>query len=310
MEVKNLLVAGSEKGIENFPTGIKRLLENSDKIRLREVDLVHSVKEIDEEVGRNKYDALIAFENVNDIDQPIGQGSIKAWRELDPNLRIILIVNDKERLLSNKVRNLFRIGVYNVCTKDDLIDEAEHLLSTGRTEAEAIKYYGLEEKFSGTPNKQAEVQSEDTSNNNKEERETFFNDSDNDTVSILGDEVPEQTADSYSSFNAKGNEQVSVESPIREEIREEVKEEAIKEEHFENLHINNEETINKEKEQEMNNEERTYSELPATRGIKYAGFDAKVATVIKGDTIILDCLGNDFSDADITGKKVLVLLQS
>lgn len=99
--------------------------------------------EFDDSVRGGMYNVGFVLEIMNGA--PIGQGGIKAWRRDNPNMRIILVM-EESRKGTGKAKGLFDIGYYdgiffgNNVSFQSLVD----LLEKGRTKEEAYKYYGLE----------------------------------------------------------------------------------------------------------------------------------------------------------------------
>ena len=92
-----------------------------------------------EKVGA--FDLVICAEEVDSLK--IGVGTIKKWKAVNPDIRIILIV-DKEKKSSGKLNAMYELGFYDALLGNDFKwTKIERLILVPRTEKDAYDYYGL-----------------------------------------------------------------------------------------------------------------------------------------------------------------------
>ena len=143
-------------------TLIKTKLEDEYHIRIGSFSQVNSPKNVDQRVADKTYDIVICNEefktNKNKRDDEtvtdpkkdtvqIGQGTVKRWEESNPNIRIVLLVDDSKRS-GKKLQSLYEYGFYNSFYLSDLdaaFDEFAKLIMRGRSKGEAYYYYGMDE---------------------------------------------------------------------------------------------------------------------------------------------------------------------
>ena len=286
----NILVVGGDIA-DNFTQSLKTACKDLTRVKVKEIETVHTLADVDREVHTNKFDIVLAFENINN-NESIGAGSIRAWLKANPDIRVIVIVTDKQRLYSNKFFNLFKEGYYDAIYTQDMDEELEPLLARGRSELEAYNYYQLEKREKKTieqainevdtvkPDKESVVTSEETIHT---ETFDFNNEEENEEVLFNEPIIAPNPLD----FKAETNESIKPDKNIKEEIE--------REERMENKNIKETNT----------NEENLY---PAESSFKkYLGINATIEFA-KGNSIFLD-LGNGHNIGNqLIGKKVTILI--
>lgn len=111
--------------------------------KLGNVDSTTDRKELDECIESKKYDVALLLEQIE--DSSIGPGTIKKWREINPDCRIVLVMDQKKKC-SIKTNTLYNAGYYDgVFTSDVNIVVLAELFMHGREEESAFSYYGLED---------------------------------------------------------------------------------------------------------------------------------------------------------------------
>lgn len=94
-----------------------------------------------EMIDPEKLSLIISDEEVDGLK--IGVGRIKRWRNQNPNMRIIIMV-DKAKYGSGKLHGLYEMAYYDaLLSKDFKWSKIEELLKHSRTMEEAYEYYGL-----------------------------------------------------------------------------------------------------------------------------------------------------------------------
>lgn len=148
MAVYNILFAADfGQGGEAYASMIKARLEEDFNIRIGTFKLVNDFQFVDKAVLDKTFDIIICNETLKNkgADKPIGAGTILSWQKNNPNIRIILLVNDVKRS-GTKLKKLFDAEYYNCLYYSDLdttFDELAYLVTHGRTREEAFNYYDL-----------------------------------------------------------------------------------------------------------------------------------------------------------------------
>jgi len=108
-------------------------------------DSVTTRDEITAAIKSNKYDVVICQEELSGVS--IGGGSIREWKELNPKLKIILIV-DAQKRKGAKLKNLHvKCSYYDALYGIELTGvNLAKLIKQSRSKEEAFLYYGLEEE--------------------------------------------------------------------------------------------------------------------------------------------------------------------
>ncbi len=95
-----------------------------------------------ENLNASDYDVFVGTEEVDGYR--LGIGRLNKWRKENPDLKIILIVDD-DRKMSAKLNSLFNLGYYNILYRSDYVwGKIKELIVSGRTKEDAYIYYGLE----------------------------------------------------------------------------------------------------------------------------------------------------------------------
>ena len=123
----------------------KELLENGFAIGL--FDTVNNKGALEELLESGKYNVLVCAEQLG--EEKISSGSLKAWSQKFPDVKVILGVG-KDKKGGEKLVRLINNApfYYNAVYESDLTGEVvASLIKTGRTKEEAIVYYGLEKRL-------------------------------------------------------------------------------------------------------------------------------------------------------------------
>lgn len=106
---------------------LRNFFNQSGLFQVGEMDMVAGdADSVGKAISSNAYDVLICKEMLN--KKPIGAGTIKAWKKLNENVRIILIVgNDKKA--GDKLRSLYEAGYYDALYLTDFAQSNSNELS-------------------------------------------------------------------------------------------------------------------------------------------------------------------------------------
>jgi len=142
--VINLLIGTKDSSVsEVFAKKLSAELSAEGIISVGMVDIAVTRNKLTEGIQGSNYDVVICSEEIGDAK--VGTGSIRNWMGQNPNVRIILVMNDEKRG-GDKVKSfLTDIQYYDALFLSDFTTETiSRLLQNSRTRAEAIDYYGIE----------------------------------------------------------------------------------------------------------------------------------------------------------------------
>lgn len=147
-------------GIDNANTRVfKETFEKAMKARrqkgpggkflLGELSYASSINGITNKLQRHPYEAMFCTETLQ--REPVNHFNIAAWKELNPDMRIILIFPDEYREEAEaghkKIQKHFNKGYYDGLFKKDIRSANQaniiSLIQQGRSRTEAESYYGL-----------------------------------------------------------------------------------------------------------------------------------------------------------------------
>ena len=150
---------------ENVSTLVRTKLEDDCHIRIGTFSQTNNLSYVENQVKAKAFDVVVCKEDfsVEGVSKPIGQGTIRSWESSNPNIRIILIVDDAKRS-GRKLESLYEYGFYNcfyIMDLDNNFNELAKLITHGRTQEEAYDYYGME--AIGKPRPSANTQTNEMS---------------------------------------------------------------------------------------------------------------------------------------------------
>ena len=150
---------------ENVSTLVRTKLEDDCHIRIGTFSQTNNLSYVENQVKAKAFDVVVCKEDlsVEGVSKPIGQGTIRSWESSNPNIRIILIVDDAKRS-GRKLESLYDYGFYNcfyIMDLDNNFNELAKLITRGRTQEEAYDYYGME--AIGKPRPSANTQTNEMS---------------------------------------------------------------------------------------------------------------------------------------------------
>lgn len=140
-----LLAFDNQPGAGSNTESLRSFFNQSGLFQVGEMDMVAGdADSVGKAISSNAYDVLICKEMLN--KKPIGAGTIKAWKKLNENVRIILIVgNDKKA--GDKLRSLYEANYYDALYLMDFAqpnnNELSRIILNGRSAEEAVAYYDL-----------------------------------------------------------------------------------------------------------------------------------------------------------------------
>lgn len=140
-----LLAFDNQPGAGSNTESLRNFFNQSGLFQVGEMDMVAGdADSVGKAISSNAYDVLICKEMLN--KKPIGAGTIKAWKKLNENVRIILIVgNDKKA--GDKLRSLYVASYYDALYLMDFAqpnnNELSRIILNGRSAEEAVAYYDL-----------------------------------------------------------------------------------------------------------------------------------------------------------------------
>lgn len=140
-----LLAFDNQPGAGSNTESLRNFFNQSGLFQVGEMDMVAGdADSVGKAISSNAYDVLICKEMLN--KKPIGAGTIKAWKKLNENVRIILIVgNDKKA--GDKLRSLYVANYYDALYLMDFAqpnnNELSRIIQSGRSAEEAVAYYDL-----------------------------------------------------------------------------------------------------------------------------------------------------------------------
>ncbi len=140
-----LLAFDNQPGAGSNTESLRNFFNQSGLFQVGEMDMVAGdADSVGKAISSNAYDVLICKEMLN--KKPIGAGTIKAWKKLNENVRIILIVgNDKKA--GDKLRSLYVANYYDALYLMDFAqpnnNELSRIILNGRSAEEAVAYYDL-----------------------------------------------------------------------------------------------------------------------------------------------------------------------
>lgn len=145
MSIKKIVIGWDDLGRDRNRMFLERissiLLSIGGLTDKKHIKLFHSKEELDEAAG--DCDIIITYEKINGT--PMSQGAIKKWRNLNPDIRVLLLVSD-ERKSTGKMKGLYDIGYMDALYYSDFEDEAiEDFIEGSRSEKTAYDYYGLDD---------------------------------------------------------------------------------------------------------------------------------------------------------------------
>lgn len=114
-----LLAFDNQPGAGSNTESLRSFFNQSGLFQVGEMDMVAGdADSVGKAISSNAYDVLICKEMLN--KKPIGAGTIKAWKKLNENVRIILIVgNDKKA--GDKLRSLYEADYYDALYLTDTV---------------------------------------------------------------------------------------------------------------------------------------------------------------------------------------------
>lgn len=128
-------------------------LRERDELSIGDIGFAHTIEDVNRGVESNRYDVLLALDFLGN-DVHIGKGSISNWKKTNPFIKIVLIIPSKKRG-QRKLESLYNDLNYYDCLYDtEFSDAATHsvkvqplidLIVKGRSRDEAYFYYGLDE---------------------------------------------------------------------------------------------------------------------------------------------------------------------
>lgn len=140
-----LLAFDNQPGAGSNTESLRNFFNQSGLFQVGEMDMVAGdADSVGKAISSNAYDVLICKEMLN--KKPIGAGTIKAWKKLNENVRIILIVGDDKKA-GDKLRSLYEAKYYDALYLMDFVrpnnDELPRIIQSGRSAEEAVAYYDL-----------------------------------------------------------------------------------------------------------------------------------------------------------------------
>jgi len=142
--VINVLIGTKDSSVsEVFAKKLSAELSAEGIVKVGMADIAVTRNKITEGIQGNRYDVVICSEEIGDAK--VGTGSIRKWMGQNPNVRIILVMNDEKRG-GDKVKSfLTDIQYYDALFLSDFTTETiGRLLQKSRTRTEAVDYYGIE----------------------------------------------------------------------------------------------------------------------------------------------------------------------
>jgi len=134
------------------------------------VSTTYSREEFNAAIAGGEYQVGFVLEKFE--NDAIGQGAIKAWRRMNPSVRIILLM-DNSRICTSKTMGLYEIEYFDgLFLKDFNLSSMVKLLEVGRKKEEAFLYYQLdkyvdykkEKKVNSNADKEVSVKTNSNSN--------------------------------------------------------------------------------------------------------------------------------------------------
>lgn len=127
---------------KQFAETFKNNLNLSGKIEINSVTLFSTREEGDKYISDGGYNVVVCREVLNDVS--IGAAVLSDWKELDPNIKIILVVAN-EKSGGKKLENLIKRNYYDAVYWADFLAEELiiELILNGRTKKEALSYYNV-----------------------------------------------------------------------------------------------------------------------------------------------------------------------
>lgn len=149
MNKKLSIIVGlkDNKHCRKLEDSIRPIIESmlSEGYELENLEVTYNKSYFDDSVAAGFVNVGIMLEKFDNI--AIGQGSIKVWNNLNPNMHLILVMDDMKKA-SAKAHGLYKREYYNgLFLSDFLGKEMIHVILHGRTKEEAYVYYGMDEYY-------------------------------------------------------------------------------------------------------------------------------------------------------------------
>lgn len=147
-KVVNVLIGmGATTNAQLFKRSFVENLRGYDQIEVGKVDIVHVKDQIAGRIAGGKYDVLICKETIG--EESVGGGSIDAWKEINPHLRILLVIGDN-KFGGKKLYQLYNKGYFDAIFVKDFSNPTvfADIVSNGRTAEQAFSYYGVQNNSS------------------------------------------------------------------------------------------------------------------------------------------------------------------
>ena len=146
----NLLIGRTFNPTQNASDELRALSEmaaeineHSKNIKIIDISGAARKEDIDVIVQQNNYDVILLEEKIGSTS--IGAGSIKAWRDTNARIKIILLIPDGKKG-GMKLQSLYKSGYYNALYHSDFKGQnIERLILEDREREEARIYYGIPE---------------------------------------------------------------------------------------------------------------------------------------------------------------------
>jgi len=149
MSKKLNIVVGlkDNKQCRKLESSIRPIMENmlTEDCELENLEITYEKSFFDDCVAAGFVNVGIMLEKFDNI--AIGQGTIKVWSNLNPDIHLILVMDDLKKS-SAKAHGLYKREYYNgLFLSDFLSSEMMRVILHGRTKEEAYEYYGMDEYY-------------------------------------------------------------------------------------------------------------------------------------------------------------------
>lgn len=129
--------AASDKLVDYFSSNIKKI--GNQKVKV--INVVYTKEEFEDAVKGKQYQYGAVLERLGTTS--IGQGSMKQWKTINPDMSLVLLMDDSRRATA-KANGLFEKNFYTGLFLKDMMNLFS-LLENGRSDKDAYVYYGIEE---------------------------------------------------------------------------------------------------------------------------------------------------------------------
>jgi len=124
--------------------------------------VVYKKADFDDCINAGTVNVGIMLEKFDDI--AIGQGAIKNWNTINPDVNLVLVM-DNGKKGSDKAHGLYKRNYFNgLFLGDFLAPEMMKVIMYGRTQEEAYEYYGLDEYYHNREIREQQLLKENAAN--------------------------------------------------------------------------------------------------------------------------------------------------